>query len=389
VNDTIGGSPVGPPVDLPTVVVAPAAHPSHVAKNRPLALLAALATIWILHWAQVVLIPILLGVLISYALSPVINALHHWRIPRAVGAALLLLGMLGGLGTLAFSLSDDAVALVETLPAAAQNLRKTLRKQGVRSRGAIDQMQQAASQLERAANETGPPKPATPGGVTRVQIEKPALNVQDFLWTGTRGVLALAGQAGAVMFLVYFLLAAGDTFRRKLVRITGPVLSKRKITVRVLDEITSQIQRYLLVQIATSVLVGVVTWLALALLGLEHAAIWGVAAAVFNNIPYVGPVVVSVATTLVALLQFGSLQMALLVGGVVLLITSLEGNLLTPWLTSRASRMNAVAVFISLLLWGWLWGVWGLLLGLPIMVVGKAVCDRVEDFQPVGELLGE
>jgi predicted PurR-regulated permease PerM len=225
--------------------------------------------------------------------------------------------------------------------------------------------------------------------VTRVQIEKPALNVQDFLWTGTRGVLALAGLAGAVMFLVYFLLAAGDTFRRKLVRITGPVLSKRKITVRVLDEITSQIQRYLLVQIATSVLVGVVTWLALALLGLEHAAIWGVAAAVFNNIPYVGPVVVSVATTLVALLQFGSLQMALLVGGVVLLITSLEGNLLTPWLTSRASRMNAVAVFISLLLWGWLWGVWGLLLGLPIMVVGKAVCDRVEDFQPVGELLGE
>jgi predicted PurR-regulated permease PerM len=297
--------------------------------------------------------------------------------------------MLGSLGTMAFSLSDGAVALVETLPDAAQNLRKNLRKQGVRSRGAIDHMQQAASQLERAANETGPPKPATPSGVTRVQIEKPALNVQDFLWTGTSGLVSLAGQAGALMFLVYFLLAAGDTFRRKLVRITGPVLSKRKITVRVLDEITSQIQRYLLVQIATSALVGVVTWLALASLGLEHAAIWGIAAAVFNNIPYVGPVVVTVATTLVALLQFGSLQMALLVGGVTLLITSLEGNLLTPWLTGRASRMNAVAVFISLLLWGWLWGVWGLLLGMPIMMVAKAVCDRVEDFQPVGELLGE
>jgi predicted PurR-regulated permease PerM len=100
-------------------------------------------------------------------------------------------------------------------------------------------------------------------------------------------------------------------------------------------------------------------------------------------------VVVTAATALFALLQFGSLQMALLVGGIALLITSLEGNLLTPWLTSRASRMNAVAVFISLLLWGWLWGVWGLLLGMPIMMVVKAVCDRVEDFQPVGELLGE
>lgn len=376
-------------VEIPTVVVAPAAQLSQVAKNRPLALLAALAAIWMLHWAQVVLIPILLGVLISYALSPVVNVLQRWRIPRAIGAALLLLGMLGGLGTLAFSLSDGAVALVETLPDAAQNLRKNLRKQGMRSRGAIDNMQQAASQLERAANETGPPKPAAPSGVTRVQIEKPALNVQDFLWTGTRGVFALAGQAGALMFLVYFLLAAGDTFRRKLVRITGPVLSKRKITVRVLDEITSQIQRYLLVQIGTSVLVGVVTWLALAWIGLEHAAIWGVAAAVFNNIPYVGPVVITVATSLFALLQFGSLQMALLVGGVALLITSLEGNVLTPWLTSRASRMNAVAVFISLLLWGWLWGVWGLLLAMPIMMAIKAVCDRVEDFQPVGELLGE
>jgi predicted PurR-regulated permease PerM len=222
-----------------------------------------------------------------------------------------------------------------------------------------------------------------------VQIEKPRLNVQDLLWTGTRGAAAVAGQAGAVLFLAYFLLAAGDTFRRKLVRITGPVLSKRKITVRVLDDITSQIQRYLLVQIATSMLVGTVTWLALAWIGLEHAAIWGIAAAVLNNIPYVGPVVVSAGTGLVALLQFGSLETALLVGGVSLLITSLEGYLLTPWLTGRASRMNPAAVFISVLLWGWLWGLWGLLVGMPMMMIVKSVCDRVEDLQPVGELLGE
>ena len=99
--------------------------------------------------------------------------------------------------------------------------------------------------------------------------------------------------------------------------------------------------------------------------------------------------VVTGGTALVALLQFGTLEMAALVGGVSLLITSLEGYLLTPWLTGRASRMNAVAVFVSVLVWGWLWGVWGLLLGVPIVMMVKAVCDRVDDFKPVGELLGE
>ncbi|MDH5255571.1 MAG: AI-2E family transporter, partial [Gammaproteobacteria bacterium] len=265
----------------------------------------------------------------------------------------------------------------------------TLGRAGISSRGAIDQMQEAADQLGRAASETTGRPAAAPRGVTRVQIEKPPLNIQAFLWSGTLGAVALAGQAAAVLFLVYFLLAAGDTFRRKLVRITEPVLSRQKITLQVLDEITSLIQRYLLVQVATSVLVGVITWLAFLWLGLENAAIWGVAAAVLNNVPYLGPVVVTGGAALVGLLQFGTLEMALLVGGVSLLITSLEGYLLAPWLTGRASRMNAVVVFLGVLLWGWLWGVWGLLLGMPIMMVVKAVCDRVEGFRPVGELLGE
>ncbi len=366
----------------------PAPPPANVT-SWPLAVLAVLAVIWMLHWAQVVLIPIMLGVLISYALSPLVNLLHHWRIPRAVGAAVLLLGILGGVGSLAFSLSDDAAAVIETLPEAARNFRTTLRTEGVTSTGAIEQMQQAANQLERAAKETGVQKTGAPSGVTRVQIEKPGLNIQEFLWTGTLGAVVLAGQAGAVLFLVYFLLTAGDTFRRKLVKITGPTLSKKRITVDVLDEITSQIQRFLLVQIATSVLVGIATWLAFLWIGLEHAAIWGIAAAVFNTIPYLGPVIVTGGTSLVAMLQFGTLEMALLVGASSLLITSLEGYLLTPWLMGRASRMSAVAVFVGVLFWGWLWGVWGQLLCVPIMMVVKAICDRVEDLQPVGELLGE
>ena len=354
-----------------------------------LALLAVLAVIFMLHWARAIFIPLMLGVMISYALSPPVNLMQKWRIPRAIGAAVLLLGIVGGTGSLVYSLSDDAAKLIETLPDAAQKIRLARLKERGTSEGTMEKVQKTATQLEQAASETGAPAPAAPSGVTRVQIEKPKLNVKDYLWMGTKGAVGFAGQLTMVLFLAYFMLVSGDTFRRKLVRITGPTLSKKKITLQVLDEITDQIQRYLLVQIFTSILVGVVTWLAFLWIGLEHAAIWGIAAGVFNTIPYLGPVIVTGGTALVAFLQFGTIGMALLVAGISLVITSLEGYLLTPWLTGRASRMNPVVVFVSVLFWGWLWGVWGLLLGVPIIMIIKAVCDRVEDLKPIGELLGD
>jgi predicted PurR-regulated permease PerM len=331
----------------------------------------------------------MLAIVITYALAPIVNWLHQWRIPRALGAAVLLLGIVSGIGSLAYTLSDDAAALIQTLPEAAQNFRRTLHKQGMASANAIGSVQQAANQLERAANESAASATAAASGVTRVQIERPKLNIQDYLWTGTLGAAAAAGEAFVVLFLVYFLLIAGDTFRRKIVKITGSTLSEKRITVEVLDEITSQVQRFLLVQVAAGILVGVATFLAFLWIGLDHAAIWGVAAAVFHTIPYVGPVLVTGGTALVALLQFGTLGKALLVVGVSLVINSLVGFLLIPWLTSRASRMNAVTVFVGVLFWGWLWGVWGLLLGVPIIMMVKAVCDRVEHLKPVGELLGD
>lgn len=383
----------GPDSDLSTV--APAGSVSSIdslpgeGRNWALTLLALFAIIWMLRWASAVCIPVMLALLISYTLSPLVSRLQRWRIPRAMGAAVLLLGMLGGTGAIAYSLSDDAATLIKTLPDAARNLRRTLRGPGAASAGAIDNMQKVARQLEGAATDSGVQASSAPRGVTRVQIEQPSLNVQNFLRMGTLRVITVVGQATVVLFLAFFFLAAGDTFRRKLVRLSGPTLAKKRITVRVLDEITSQIQRYLLVQLATSLVVGIATWLAFLWIGLEHAAIWGIAAGLLNTIPYLGPVIVTASTAVVALLQFGSLDMMLLVGAVALLITSLEGYLLTPWLTGRASRMNAVAIFIGLLFWGWLWGIWGLLLGVPIIMMVKAVCDQVEDLKPVGELLGE
>jgi predicted PurR-regulated permease PerM len=354
-----------------------------------LALLAVLAVIFVLHWAMAVFIPLMLGVMISSALSSPVDLMQKWRIPRAIGAAVLLLCIVGGSGSLMYSLSDDAARLIETLPDAVHKIRLARLKERGTSESPMANVQKAATQLERAASETGAPAPAAPSGVTRVQIEKPKLNVKDYLWMGTKGAVVFAGQLTMVLFLAYFMLVSGDTFRRKLVKMTGTALSKKKITIRVLDEITDQIQRYLLVQIFTSILVGVVTWLAFLWVGLEHAAIWGIAAGVFNTMPYLGPVIVTVGTALVAFLQFGTIGMAVLVAGISLVITSLEGYLLTPWLTGRASRMSPVVIFVSVLFWGWLWGVWGLLLGVPIIMIIKAVCDRVEDLKPIGELLGD
>ena len=183
-------------------------------------------------------------------------------------------------------------------------------------------------------------------------------------------------------------MVSGNTFRRKLLKLAGPRLSSKKITLQALDEITGQIQRYLQVQLLTSALVGVLTGAALFAVGLENAAVWGIAAGVLNLVPYVGSLVTAVASAMVGFLQFGSLNMAMLVGGVSLVIHTVVGNLLTPWLTSRASRMNPVAIFAGLLAWGWLWGVWGLLLGIPILMMVKSLCDRVDDLKPVGEFLG-
>jgi predicted PurR-regulated permease PerM len=355
----------------------------------PLTLLTVFAVIFILDWAQTVFIPLVLGVVVSYALSPLVTQLHKWHVPRTVGAAALLLLIVGGIGSMAFSLHDETVSMIETLPEAAQKLRQTLRTQRSGSTGAIENVQKAVDQIEHAASETAAKPAVVPRGVTRVQIEEPKFNLRDYLWSGTIGALSFISLAVMVLVLTFFLMASGDTFRRKLVKLSGPTLSKKRITVQMLNEITSQIQRYLLVQVFTSTLVGIATWLAFLWVGMEHAAVWGVAAGVLNLIPYLGAIIIAGGTTLVAFMQFGTMGMALTVGTISLVINSIEGYLLTPWLSGRASRMNAVVVFAGILFWGWLWGAWGLLLGMPIMMAIKSVCDRVEAFTPVGEFMGD
>ncbi|MEO8654640.1 MAG: AI-2E family transporter [Ramlibacter sp.] len=370
-------------------------NPVHMLMSAPvnvrsmaLVVLTTLALIATLRWASPFFIPLMLGFMFSYALSPVINGLERLRIPRWVSAGVLIFGIIGAMGATAYSFSDDANQLIESLPDAAKKLRDSLHAKGSSTHTPLGTVQKAAAQLEQAAQEAGTPSP-TARGVQRVQIEKPRFDIQEHLWNGTMGLAGLIGQITVVIFLTYFLLVSGDTFRRKMVKLTGPSLSKKKITVQALDEITQQIQRYLLVQLLSSIAVGALTALAFWGLGLKHAVVWGIAAAVLNMIPYIGSAVIAGAAGLAAFVQFGEVNMPLATAGASLAIHTIMGNLIVPWLTSRASRMNPVSVFVGVLAWGWLWGVWGLLLGIPILMAVKAVCDRVEDLKPVGELLGD
>ena len=382
-------------VSEPTMTATELVEPQPAMLHMPvdirsvsLAILATLACVFMLRWASAVFIPLMVGILFSYGLSPVVDWLALRRIPRALSAAMLVLGIVFGFGATVYSFSDDAGKLIETLPLAANKLRDTARMHFTQSDSTLATVQKAATQLEQAAEETNRAAPLG-RGVQRVQIEKAKFDVKDYLWTGTLGLLAMLGQIGMVALITFFLMASGDTFRRKLVKIAGPTLSRKKITLQALNEIHDQIQRYMMVQIFTSGLVGVATWLCFLVVGMENAAVWGIAAGVLNLVPYIGNVLITAGSAMVGFLQFGTLDMALLVAGTSLVINSTEGFLLTPWLTSRASKMNPVAVFVGVLAWGWLWGAWGLLLGVPILMVIKAICDRIDDLNTVGELLGD
>lgn len=355
-------------------------------RSASLVLIAFIASIVTLHWARPVFVPVMLGLMFSYALTPLVDRLVHWHLPRVIASTLVLSIACSGIGWTVYVLADDANTLVESMPEMAQKLRQAVGHRRA-SVSQIDRMQQAATELEKAAA-AAPAVADAERGVTRVRIEKPRFDLQDYLWTGTLGFAEFAGQATVVVFLTLFLLATGNRFRRKMVKIAGPTIRQKKITIQALDEISEQVQRYLMVQMLTSVLVGVATWLAFWWIGVNHAAVWGLVAGILNLVPYVGAIAITAGSAMVGLVQFETLDAALLVAGVSVLIHVASGYLLTPYLTSRASRLSAITVFVSVLAWGWLWGIPGLLLGVPIMMAVKAVCDRIDDLKPIGELLG-
>jgi predicted PurR-regulated permease PerM len=365
----------------------PAARMSVDARGVALAIIAGLGLVYTLSWAEDFLVPLLIGIVVSYALSPLVTWLEAIRIPRAIGAVVVIASVIGMLGVGTYSLRGQMQTIIEGLPNAATRVADGLARLQISQIGNMRLMQQAATKMEQATQTATPG--ATKQPAAHVIIDPPAFKLGQLLWGGSIGALAAMGQAAMIIFLVFFLLVGGDTFKRKLVRLTGPSLTKRKITVHILDDINGSIQKYMLMLLTTNMLVALLSWIAFRLIGLDNPGAWAFAAALLHIVPYLGPAVTAIATGTVAFAQFDSLGIALLVAGASLAIATLIGTFVTTWMTGRIANMNPAAVFISLLFWGWMWGVWGMLLSIPIIVIIKVVSQHVEQLHPIAELLGD
>jgi predicted PurR-regulated permease PerM len=348
-------------------------------------MVAVATTIGLLYFMQAVLIPMVLAALLFYALDPVVDWLTARRVPRLAGALATLLAVVCGLSVLTYGLQGQATSVINQLPDGARRFRQMMQRTPGSAPGTLDKVQEAAAELQKPAV----PDTANASEPVRVQVEAPAFDATAYVWSGGLTVLSLLSQAVMVLFLTFFLLLSDDLFKRKLVEVVGPTLTTKKITVKILEDIAGQIERFLLIQVVTSAIVAVATWLALWMLGVQQAGFWGLLAGVFNSIPYYGPLVVTAGLSFVAFLQFDTLGQTALVAAAALTITTLEGFLLTPALTGRISQMNTVAIFVGLLFWSWLWGIPGMLLAVPMMMVAKAVCDHIDELQPFGRFLGE
>jgi predicted PurR-regulated permease PerM len=359
-------------------------------RSLALSIIATLSLILMLQYAESVLIPVTLGVLISYALAPMVNSLARAHIPRAVGAAVAVAVLVGGLGLGVYTLSDEAMSIVGNVPVAARRLRERVIARQRHTTDMLTQVQQAANEIEKTATlATKLDEEQKRGEIQRVQVVAPPFKATDYLWMGGVGLLGFLGQFVMILFLVYFLLVTGDLYKRKLVKIAGPTLSKKKVTVQILDEINQQIENFIKVQLLTCTIVAIATGAALWWFGVQNFAMWGLIAGLFNSIPYAGPVIVTVGLGVISFMQFDNVLKSTYVCAVTFAITSIEGFLMTPALMGRAAQMNPVAVFVGLLFWTWVWGIWGTILAVPMLMMFKAICDHVEDLQPIGELLGE
>lgn len=373
----------------PTPISSSTQFPLHVnARGFALAIIASATLVFSLQWAQKFLIPLTFGIFAAYTLNPLVGWLERIKIARAFGATLVTLMIFFGVGVMGYTLQGEFLSILDEMPAATHKLSRLLSEKKDGQPTAIQQMQAAATEIVQATS-SNQPVPSSRPVKKVVAPDAPSFKVVDWIWAGSMEVLGFLGQATMVIFLVFFLLLSGDTFKRKLVKLTGPSLTQKKITVHILDEINTSIQSYMFMLLVTNVMLAMSLWLALRAIGIENAGAWAVAAGFLHIMPYFGSLLITGALSLVAFMQFESLNMVLLTAGVSMGVATLVGTVVTTWMTGRIAKMNPAAVFVSLLFWGWLWGVWGMLLGVPIIVILKVVSERVEGMEYVAELLAE
>ena len=351
-------------------------------------IVATVATVFALSSAQKFFIPLVFGLILACTLNPLVRFLERLKIPRLIGTTLVMAALLCGMAAATLSLRTQVEKILDQVPDAAAKLSATLRDLASQPNPML-KVQEAARKLEQATNQAANGQTPAQKPPTRVVIDDPKIKLVDWLWTGSLGIFGFLGDTVMLLLLVVFLLLSGDTFKRKLMRISGPSLSERKITAAILDDIDRAIQNYMLTLLVANILLGLLTWVAFRWIGLDNAGAWAVAAGVLHFIPYLGPALTALATGMAAFMQFESLSMVVLVSFSSLAIATLVGTVLVTWMSGKMTKMNTTAVFVALLFWGWLWGVWGLLFAIPIMGMLKVFADRIEDLQPLAELLSE
>lgn len=351
-------------------------------------LLAILATIAALHWARDFLVPVITAFFLAYTLQPLVDRLQALRVPRGLGATLVVAMLAGSVVFAVTALRDDAATSLENLPAATHKLSDALIALRAQSAGTTRAIGRVAEELQRIANEAQRLPFGAPGGTAAVVNTAPT-DVRTLVWNGSMSALSVLSTLSLSLFLVFFLLQAGDFFRRKLVRVIGTTLRTKRATVEVLNELDAQVQNYVWTLFVTNSLLGLASWASFAAVGLEHAAWWALVVGILHLIPYLGPLLGAALVGVAAFTQFESLAMAAWVSLMALGLACVVGIFLMPMLSGRQARMNPTAIFIALLFFGWLWGAWGLLLGIPLTVICKVVAERIERLAIFVELLSD
>jgi predicted PurR-regulated permease PerM len=332
-----------------------------------------LAAFYTLYFGRAFFLPIVLALLLNFLFSPVVRTMKRLRIPEGLGAALVVFGLLGALVLGIYQLSGPAYEWAQKAPQTMRRLETKLRE----FKKPVQTMSKAAGQVEKITQ--------VGGGRQAPTVEVRTESLGERVLSQATDLVA----NGLVMFiLLFFLLASGDLFLRKLIRVL-PSLADKKKAVEIARQIETDISAYLVTITIINVGLGAAVWGITTLLGVPNPLLWGVLAMVTNYIPYLGAIIMIVVLAMVGFLTFKDTTQALMVPLSFVGLNILESYLVTPMVLGRRLTLNPVVIFLALTFWGWLWGITGALLAVPIMVVFKIFCDHSEPLRPIGEFLGD
>lgn len=332
-----------------------------------------LALGYTLYFARAVLLPMVVALFFYLLLGPIIKALKVLHVPEALGAAIVMLALLGLASYGAYQLTGPATDWLAKIPQSLQQLERKLRP----LQQSAQEVSQATAQVEKLMQATG--------GERVVQMEVKRQSLTDMMLNTTSSFVA---GGVAMLILLYFLLASGNLFLLKLVKVL-PRLQDKKTAVSIVHQMEHDISLYLLTMTVINAALGAATGLAMFLLGMPNPVLWGGVAGVLNFVPYVSSVIMTVLLGLAAALTFDHPGRILLVPAVYAVLNSLEGFVITPLVHSRRFTLNPVAIIVWLVFWSWIWGVVGTLLAMPMLVTLKILCTHLAPLAPIGEFLDQ